>query len=278
MSTTQNTTKRKSIDQWIALTKEALDNGEEIRPNARYVYNNEQLGAFLNRVKNRPEIVSKLKEIGFDYKKAKKNSIREKRYKEWLKLLKECLNDPEVKLQFNHRFKYKGENLGTFLVDSRRNKKLMTRIKKTGFDYNDYLRKPDLYVQRFIKDLQNTTKAKKPKFITRFYKRVLPKKDYIDQESIDEINRLWKKKFGDRRVWRYPLNDEQRIVIWKRFRYDKERNPEGKWLRSVRIMGDDFNYAYRRKRKPYLMLRIEKYFNKEELQELREEGFFKHVN
>ncbi len=276
MTTTIETTdKRKSShEKWLALTKQALEEGVKIRPNHRFVYKGENLGGYLRRVRDRPEIVEKLKEIGFDYKKAKKNSIREQKYKEWLKLLKECLNDESVKIQFNHRFKYKGKNLGTFLVDSQGNRKLMTRIKKVGFNYDEFKRTPNLYAQRFINKLKKANKDDKPRFITAFYKRVLPKKDLMEQEHIDEINKLWKQKFGDRRVWRYPMKDAQRVMYWKKFRYDKERNPEGKWLQCTRIMGDDFSYAYRRKRKPYLMIQIEKYFTKEEIAELKAEGFY----
>ncbi len=271
----KNLTREEKQQTWIKLTQQALKEGVAIRPNNRFTYQGKKLGGFLFRVKrqNNIQVLQQLEAIGFDYDACKKNSIREKKYQTWLSLLKECIDDPHTEIQVNHRFKYKGKNLGTFLVGARTNTELKKRMRKLGFSYSDYLRKPNLYAKRFIKDLIEAKPKDKPKFITRFYTYVLPKKELINDANIEKINELWKLKFNSRRLWRYPIQEEQRIVQWKRFRYDKEKNPTEKWLQSRRIMGDIFNFAYRRKRKPNLMYKIKDYFSKEEIAELKKEGF-----
>ncbi len=269
-------TKKEQREQaWLDTLKEALDAGELIRPNFRYTYKDKKLGSFLYRTQqaDNKELLAKIKEIGFDYKKAAKNSVRNQIHNKWLALLKEAVNDG-VRIYVNHRFEYKGQKLGTFLVGAKENKKLVRKIKKIGVDFDDYTVDPVLYAKRFIRDLWNSKKSDKPKFITRFYSYLLPKKDLLPEELIEEVNVIWKIRFGERRLWRYPMTEEQRIVLWKRWRYDEEKNPEGKWLQSIRRMGNLFSFAYRRKRKVYLMSKIEKYFNKKEIEELKSEGFF----
>ncbi len=261
--------------QWLDLLKEALTQGELIRPNFRYTYKGEKLGSFLGRVerRNNTVLLEKIKEVGFNYKKSRKNSIQNQIHNKWLELLKEAIAEG-VKVQTNHRFKYKGKNLGTFLVTAKNNKKLAKKIKKIGLDFDDFRKDPELYAKRFIKDIWNSDKSKKPKFITRFYTYILPKKDILNEELIEEINVVWKIRFGDRRIWHYPITEEQRIVHWKRWRYDEEKNPEEKWLLSINRMGNIFNFAYRRKKNIYLMKKIEKYFTLKELEELKSEGYF----
>jgi len=275
--TTVSLKREEKNKEWLQLLKEAIEDNEKIRPNYRYTYKGKKLGGFLARIKtiNNTALLAEVAELGFDYKKAKKNSIRNQRQQVWLRLLKEALKDEEVKIQVNHRFKYKGKNLGTFLVEAKSKKALARRIKKMGLDFNDFTRGDrDLYVQRFIKDIWASNKSKKPKFITRFYRYILPHKDFYSQEIIDEINTVWKIRFGDRRIWRYPMVEAQKVALWKKWRYDEEINPEGKWLQSARRMGDFFNFAYRRKKNIYLMKKIEKYFNDKEIEELKSEGYF----
>lgn len=272
---TEMSKKQQKEDEWIRLTKEAVAAGAPIRANFRFKYKNKNLGSFLYRTKknNNTQLIEKLKEVGFDYKKYHGNYLREKRHDEWISLLKEAIAEG-VKIQVNHRFKYKGQNLGTFLVGAKENKKLVRKLKKAGLDYDDFVKDPELYAKRFIKDIWNSDKSKKPKFITRFYTYIMPKKDILKEETIEEINVVWKIRFGDRRIWRYPTTEEQRVVHWKRWRYDEEKNPEGKWLLTHRRMGNLFNFAYRRKRNIYLMKKIEKYFKPKEIEELKSEGFF----
>ncbi len=263
-------------NQWLQLLEEALEENVVIRPNYRFTYKDKNLGSFLYRAekKNNTVLLEKINALGFDYKKIRRqNSIRNKKHNQWLLLLKEAISEG-VKMQVNHRFNYKGKNLGTFLVAAKENKTLVRKIKKIGLDFDDYIRKPQLYAERFLKDLQNCDASKKPRFINRFYRYVLPKKEHLKEETIDEINIAWKNKFGDRRVWRFPMIEEQRIVLWKRFRYDEELNPEGKWLLSAERMGKKFNFAYRRKKNVYLMKKAEKHFTKKEIEELKSEGYF----
>lgn len=270
-------TKRKTQEEFLDLLKEAIVSGVQIRPNNRFVFKEKRLGGFLYRIKktNNTSLLEEVADLGFDYHKAKKNSIRNQIQKEWLTLLKEALKDENVKIQVNHRFKYKGKNLGTFLVEAKRSKKLARRIKKMGLNFDDF-RKGDinLYAKRFIKDLWESDISRKPKFITRFYRYILPHKDKYNPKIIEEINEVWKIKFRDRRIWRYPIVEAQKVALWKKWRYDEEKNPKGKWLQSAKRMEDLFSFAYRRKRKIYLMKKIEKYFTSEEIEELKSEGYF----
>jgi len=194
----------------------------------------------------------------------------------WLQLLREAI-DEGVKMQVNHRFKYKGKNLGTFLVEAKRrgSPELKAKIKEIGLDFKDHSNEPEEYLQRFIKELKNNPNPVKGAYITRFNTCVLPKKDILKEETKRAIEEVWMEKFGVERTWKKRDNAITRAKKWKKFRYNNKLNPKGKWFQPKSKMGDLYFWAYARKRKPWLMQAILDQFNQTELEELAKEGFVK---
>jgi len=194
----------------------------------------------------------------------------------WLKLLQEAI-DEGVKMQVNHRFKYKGKNLGTFLVEAKRrgSDELKETIRQMGLDFRDHSNKPEDYLQRFIKELWNNPNPNKGSYITRFNTCILPKKDILKKQTKQELEVVWKHKFGEERPWRKRDDVLTRLYKWKQFRYNRKLNPDKKWFRPKSKMGDLYFWVYSRKRKPWLMQAMLDQFDINELRELHDEGFVK---
>lgn len=208
-------------------------------------------------------------------RKVKKKSIREQREKEWLSLLKIALKRKRVHIKLNHGFKYKEKNLGSFLIDAKkRNKKeLLFQIESLGFSYKDHSRDPEDYIESFILKLENDKDPNKQKYITTFNMYILPKKDILKEETKERLNKVWKNQFKDVRKWTKPETTDDRIISWKNFRYNKEINPDEKWLTTKKVMGKLHGWVYSRKTNKYPMDELIKYFNQTELEELKQEGF-----
>jgi len=201
----------------------------------------------------------------------KKEQLKSIDYK--IKLIKEAIKKG-VKVQPNHRFTYKGVHLGSFLVDAkRRNKKdLIKRIEETGFLYNNHSLQPEEYVARFIKELWQSEKSEKGKFITRFNKYVLPKKNKLKKKTIEEVNVVWKLKYNEKRKWIKPVTTSERVDKWKGYRYNKYINPDGTWYGTRTQLYELYYWVYNNRRLHKMNL-IWKYFSEKEQEELRKEGF-----
>lgn len=201
-------------------------------------------------------------------------SKRKNKENEWLKLLEEAINEG-VKIQMNHRFKYKGKNLGTFLTGVKRSnkKELIKKIERLGVKFKMHSKQPEDYLAKFIKQLSAKRKPNKQEYITRFNVYVLPKKEILKEETIEKLNKLWLKKFGDVRKWEKPDTVDDKIRKWKEFRYNKEINPNEKWFHYKKNMGKLYSWVYTRKRSSEKMNAIVHFFNEKELVELQKEGF-----
>ncbi|MDO6761439.1 hypothetical protein Q4566_14600 [Tamlana sp. 2_MG-2023] len=193
---------------------------------------------------------------------------------DWLALLEEALKEG-VKIQVNHRFRYKGRGLGTFLTNAKSKNKydLMRKIENLGFNYRLHSNDPEHYLEKYIGQLSADENPIKQRYITRFNTYVQPKKDLIKKQTIKKLNSVWKAKFGDERKWSKPDTVDDKIRKWKQYRYDKEQNPEGKWFAYRSKMGPMFGWVYTRKRNKDKMKLIAHYFNIQELLELEQEGF-----
>lgn len=202
-------------------------------------------------------------------------SKRKQNENEWLALLIEALADRKVKIQVNHRFKYKGKNLGTFLTDAKRkaNTGILQRIENTGFNYKNHNKNPQDYFDRFIDELEKEKDPIKQRYITRFNAYILPKKDILSPESKQRLHDVWKYHFRDVRKWTTPDTTENKIHKWKQFRYNKEINPDGKWITTRGIMGSLYGWVYTRKTGKQPMGNLLEYFDEKELSELKKEGF-----
>jgi hypothetical protein len=202
-----------------------------------------------------------------------KNKIKENK---WLELLQNAINEG-VEIQVNHRFKYKGKGLGTFLVSSKRkqNPELTKKIERIGVNFKMHSKKPEHYLEKFTSQLSAEKNPNRQRYITRFNMNVLPKKEILKPESIEKLNKVWKRKFGDVRKWDKPETIIDKINRWKEFRYDEKLNPNGKWFDYRKVMGRQYSWVYNKKANTDKMILISEHFNEKELEELKNEGFFK---
>ncbi len=194
----------------------------------------------------------------------------------WLYLLKEAL-DRGVKVAMNHGFIYKGYKLGSFLVRAKRrrnNQDIVKKIEEIGFLYKYHNKtSPNDYLEKYIHQLENDENPVKIAYATRFNTYVLPKKNLLDKELKKKLVKVWKEKFGDTRKWKKRDGYRKKVAIWKKFRYDKNLNPEGLWIPVQSKYPELYFWTYARRKKPHLMEKIVKYFTNEELIELQRENF-----
>lgn len=193
---------------------------------------------------------------------------------DWLEVLKSAI-DEGVEIQVNHRFKYKGKNLGTFLTaaKSKKKKELIKKIEDLGVNYKMHSKNPHDYLDKYILQLSEDENPNKQQYITRFNSYILPKKDILKKRPIARLNRVWEDKFRVPRKWTKPETVFEKVVRWKQFRYNKKINPEGKWLDVKTTMGSLYNWIYIRKRDPEKMALLMEYFDIMEITELASEGF-----
>jgi len=192
----------------------------------------------------------------------------------WLTLLSEAINSGED-VKANHRYKFKGKNLGTFLVGLKKkdNPKLISDIKKIGFDLNKTNRSPENAAEKLIQKLLAVPKIKKTTIQTDFNNSVLQRKEDLSEETILRINTIWNERYNEERSWKKPLTTIEKIIKWKEFRYDKKQNPNRKWHQGLSYMGDMYYWVYKLKNNEKKINSIIGVFNEKEKRELKNEGF-----
>ena len=155
----------------------------------------------------------------------------------WLALLSEAIKSGE-NVKANHRYKFKDQNLGTYLVGlkKRGNPELLAEIKELGFDLGKTSRTPENSAEKLIEKLLTKPKIKKTTIQTEFNNSVLLKKDDLSDETIQRINKIWEECYNETRSWTPPLTTIDKIIKWKEFRYDKKRNPNRKWHQGLIYM------------------------------------------
>ncbi len=197
---------------------------------------------------------------------------------EWLELLQDALDNDEV-VSANHRYKYKGKSLGTWLTGvAQRNKEgkkleLRAEIEELGFDYDLRGRTPEASTKRFINQLVNDKDPVKMNYQNWFNKVIAPKKDDLTEGTIEELNQVWELKFNEERYWSIPSKIKNRVDEWKKFRYDSENNPTGRWSTHDKEMGDLYTWVLKRKKDASFMGMIVDQFSQREIEELKAEGF-----
>jgi HKD family nuclease len=230
----------------------------------KHIYNDPEL-------KMPKEHLKQLRSIEFHFgagKDERTDFIR----KRWLKLLRKAIKQGEEIAQI-HSYTFEGENLGTWLQESKTDLTTRNLIEKTGFDYNKKSRSPKNSAIRFLTLLEEDLNPKKSKYQTLFNSRIIHRKDKIPSNLIDEINKLWKQKFKENRSWIKKSRVKDYTEEWKKFRNNKSINPEGKWFKPKPYMGNIYEWVWgKRKNKSKMNLVIDK-FNQEELKELKNEGF-----
>ena len=180
------------------------------------------------------------------------NSEQTDTNKIWLTLLSEAIKSGE-NVKANHRYRFKGQNLGTYLVGlkKRGTPELLAEIKELGFDLEKTSRTPENAAKKLIEKLLVMPKIKKSIIQTDFNNTVLPRKEGLSVETIDRINKLWEDLYNEARSWTPPLTTIDKIIKWKEFRYDKKRNPNRKWHQGLSYMGDLYTWVYTLKNDEY---------------------------
>lgn len=204
---------------------------------------------------------------------------------EWLSVLFDALNDSEEKdkIQVNHRYKFNGHRLGTWLVGvsqatkgknpKPRKIELRKKIETMGFDFTKTSRKPEHTSRRFLEQLLNDKNPIKVEYQKLFNRQMLSRRNKIPEELKQEISAAWELQFNEIRSWERISRAKDRTDEWKEFRYNKSVNPLGKWITGDSTMGKLYNWVYhKRNDKKKMDLVIDK-FTSEELNELKNEGF-----
>jgi len=204
---------------------------------------------------------------------------------EWLSILSEALETPGEadKIQVNHRYKFNGNRLGTWLVGvsqavrrknpSQRKINLKKKIEEMGFDFSKTSRIPDDTARRFLDQLLNDKNPVKFEYQKIFNQQILKKKNKISDELKQEISVVWELRFNEERSWEKISRAKDRTDEWKAFRYNNSINPEGKWITGEFAMGKLYNYVYHKRKSKAKMDLVVNKFSEKELIELRNEGF-----
>jgi hypothetical protein len=196
-----------------------------------------------------------------------------------LELLLEALIDEED-IRVNHRYKYKGIKLGTWLVGvSQANKKgkkleLRQKIIDLGFYISATSRNPIDSANRFVIDLLDAKNPDKGNFQNRFNSTIRDRVDDIPEDIQQDIVDAWFLQFNeDRPLGKIRERQRDRTEEWKEFRYNNSINKNKKWLEPLRIMGDIFWWARQKRESKSRMNLIKMNFTEQEKVELRREGF-----
>jgi len=204
---------------------------------------------------------------------------------EWLSILADALENPKEadKIKVNHRYKFNGNRLGTWLVGvsqatrrkkpSQRKIDLMKTIEDMGFDFSKTSRKPEDSVKRFVEQLLNDKNPVKFDYQKMFNQQMLKRKDKIPENLKQEINVAWELQFKETRSWEKITRAKDRTDEWKKFRYNKSINPKGKWFTGDATMGKLYNWVWHKQNSKTKMDLVVDKFTDNELNELRNEGF-----
>ena len=151
------------------------------------------------------EHLEKLNSINFYFGDGHRER-EEKLENKWIALLKEALDNGE-KVPTNHRYKYKGKGLGTFLVgvkqDNKKGKKLEARrkIEALGFELDAMSRDPQIFFLRYLHQLENNKKKTKQHFQSRFNQHILPRAEEVPADVREQINAVWRERYNEERTW-----------------------------------------------------------------------------
>lgn len=230
------------------------------------------------------EHIKRLEKAGFYFGDAHK-LLQQLKEDEWLDIVSDAISDPveKAKIRVNHRYKYNGNRLGTFLVglaqEIRKEKpkksklELNKKIEDLGFVISKNTKDPKNTAQRFLDRLLNEKSPIKVEYQKYFNQRILPKADKISTKIKEEISVAWELQFDEQRTWHKISRSKDRTHEWKEFRYNSKINPDGKWNLSTTLMGNLWHWVHKKKNYKSQMEQIRLNFNEKELVELRLEGF-----
>lgn len=281
----EETVTQSYLDNWNELFQEYLDYSQAENRNTvakdngnyrLYTWYRKQKIFYAKKIIPK-EHFEKLEQAGFyfgDAKKLKYQNIEE----EWLDVLLDALLDKED-IRMNHRYVYNEKKLGTWLVyvrqENKKGKKLELKkiINDLGFHFKDTSRSTKDVVERFANELLVSENPSKVNFRNRFNHQVSPNRKKIPKKLQLKVEDAWRKSFKEELKWEVASRSVDKTEEWKSFRYDKKRNPEGKWYAGQSKIGELYSWVYHKKKEKRKMDLVIDNFNKKELEELKSEGF-----
>ena len=184
------------------------------------------------------EHLSKLNSINFyfgDGHREREDKLENK----WVALLKEAMLDGE-NVQTNHRYKYKGKGLGTFLVgvkqDNKKGKKLEAKkkIEAVGFNLNAWDRDAVTFYNRFINEIETDKKITKQYLQSRFNSHILHRAETVPLDIKQRMSEAWRNRFNEERTWhkirRFKTPDDFVDIFVKKLLDDKD--PDKKYYKA----------------------------------------------
>ena len=230
------------------------------------------------------EHIEKLKNVGFYFGDAHK-LLQQLKEEEWLDIVTEALSDPTEKerMRVNHRYRYNGNRVGTFLVglaqeirkeNPKKSKlELNKKIEELGFVISKNTKDPKNTAQRFLDRLLNDKSPIKVEYQKYFNQTILPKAEKISTKTKEEISVAWELQFEEKRTWHKISRSKDRTQEWKEFRYNSLVNPDGKWSLPSNVVGNLWHWIRLKRDNKKQMDSIKQQFNEREIIELRNEGF-----
>lgn len=230
------------------------------------------------------EHIKRLEDVGFYFGDANK-LLQQNKEDEWMDIVTEAIADPKErkKIGVNHRYRFNGNRLGTWLValaqeirkenPKKRKLELYNKIKELGFDINKHTKDPKNSSQRFVDKLLNDKSPVKVEYQNIFNHIILPKSDKLTSKIKEEIDIAWELQFKEKRSWEKTSRSKDRTQEWKEFRYNSLVNPDGKWSLPSNIIGNLWHWIHKKRVYKSQMEQIKLNFNETELEELRLEGF-----
>jgi HKD family nuclease len=206
-----------------------------------------------------------------------------KLWQEWkddtkLKLLQQAVDEGE-NIGLSQRYEFKGVRLGTWIQGIKKANKsgkkldVIERINDI-FDLSSKNRTPVDSANRFVSDLLDSENPDKGKWQSRFNSLIRDRVDELPDDVQQDIVDAWYLVFDEiRPLGRIREKQNDRSEEWKKFRYDKNVNPEGAWSLPESIIGSLYYWIRQKKDVKSRMDLIKKNFNELEKSELRREGF-----
>lgn len=223
-----------------------------------------------------PEHLIKLKEIGFHFGDGHK-LLQQNIALDWVELLEDAIKNGE-RIALNQKYKYKGRNLGTWLVGLRQHVKqgrkldVFELVKQLGFDFASHSKEFKDTFERFVTKLENDPNPSSFDYRNIFNARIRDRQNQLSQEDRIRLENAWYLKFKKKMKWskqhagRADRVDEWRIYrkkyrVWYPIKIENHQNIEL------------YHWVKRKLSNARSMQRISSKFNAQECGELRDAGF-----
>jgi len=87
---------------------------------------------------------------------------------------------------------------------------------------------------------------------------------------------MWQLRFDEKLDWYLQVKndaEDDKITVWKKFRYNKKINPDEKWITGPKSMGKLYGWVNRIKKNKYALAPLLYNFTEVEIKEMKRQGF-----